>query len=82
MNALQMNAEIYRNLGLIAEDENLLRRAMKYLQKLGGQVKEDPACMTKKEYFAMLDESLAQADKGEVYSFTDKQQMFDWLNSL
>ena len=34
MTAIQMNAEILRNMSIIAEDENLLKRAAKYLRKL------------------------------------------------
>lgn len=29
-----MNAELLRNMSIIAEDENLLKRAAKYLRKL------------------------------------------------
>ena len=41
MTALQLNAEIYRSLGVIAEDETLMTRAAKYLKKLAAK-KEDP----------------------------------------
>ena len=41
MTAIQMNAEILRNMSIIAEDENLLKRAAKYLRKLAAE-KEDP----------------------------------------
>ena len=34
MTAIQMNAEMLRNMSIIAEDENLLKRATKYLRKL------------------------------------------------
>ena len=34
MTAIQMNAELLRNLSIIADDENLLKRAAKYLRKL------------------------------------------------
>ena len=34
MTAVQLNAEILRNMSIIAEDENLLKRAAKYLRKL------------------------------------------------
>ena len=34
MTAVQLNAELLRNMSIIAEDENLLKRAAKYLRKL------------------------------------------------
>ena len=41
MTAIQLNAEILRNMSIIAEDENLLKRAAKYLRKLAAE-KNDP----------------------------------------
>lgn len=34
MTAIQLNAEILRNLSVLAEDENMLKRVAKYLRKL------------------------------------------------
>ena len=60
MTALQLNADIYRNLGIIAEDETMMEKVAKYVRKLAKQFTEDPTCMTKEEYFRRLDE----AEKG------------------
>ena len=43
MTAIQMNAELLRNMSIIAEDENLLKRAAKYLRKLVAEKKEPNA---------------------------------------
>ena len=82
MNALQINAEIYRNLGIIAEDESSLMKAMKYVRKLAEKWQNDPTRMSKEEYFAMLDRSKAQAERGEGRIFTNKEDMHAWLDSL
>ena len=37
MTALQMNAELFRELSIIAEDESLMKKAIKYLKKLTAQ---------------------------------------------
>ena len=37
MTALQMNAELFRELSIIAEDENLMKKAVKYLKKLSAK---------------------------------------------
>lgn len=61
MTAIQMNAEMLRNMSIIAEDEKLLRRAAKYLRKLASE-KEDPTLFTKEEFFARIDK--AKEDSG------------------
>jgi len=37
MTTLQLNAELFRELSVIAEDENLMKKAVKYLKKLTAQ---------------------------------------------
>lgn len=64
MTAIQLNAEIYRAMGVIAEDETLLARAAKYLKKLAAK-KEDPTLMTKEAFFAKLDEAEKQIAEGK-----------------
>lgn len=38
MTALQLNADIYRNMSIIAQDEAMLRRVAKYLRRLVKQM--------------------------------------------
>ena len=52
MTAIQLNAEILRNLGTLAEDESMLKRIAKYLRKLVSEKTADPTEMTKEEFFA------------------------------
>jgi len=82
MNALQLNTDIYRSLGVISEDETMLNRVAKYLRRVAKQMTDDPTCMSKEEYFTMLDRSEEQAKRGEVYRFDDKEKMLNWLNAL
>ena len=56
MTAIQMNAEILRNMSIIAEDEHLLKRVAKYLRKIVAE-KEDPTLFTKEEFFARIDKA-------------------------
>lgn len=65
MTTLQMDADLLRNLGIIAEDESMLEKVAKYVRKLVKQMANDPTRMTKEEYFAMLDEAEAQYARGE-----------------
>ena len=62
MTAIQLNAEILRNMSIIAEDENLMKRAAKYLRKLVSE-KEDSTLFTKEEFFARIDKAKKQSGK-------------------
>ena len=81
MTAIEMNAELLRNMSIIAEDENLLKRAVKYLRKLVAE-KEDPTLMTEEEFFARIDKAEEEIAKGKGITFTNKDDMNAWLNSL
>ena len=84
MTAIQianMNAEILRNLGTLAEDENMLNRVAKYLRKLVKE-KEDPTLMRKEEFFAQLDEAEREIAEGKGITFVNIDDMNAWLNSL
>ena len=82
MTAIQMNAELLRNMSIIAEDENLLKRAAKYLRKLVAEKQADPTLMTKEEFFARIDKAEKEIDEGKGITFTNKDDMNAWLNSL
>jgi len=82
MTALQLNAEMLRNMSIIAEDENLLKRAAKYLRKLVAEKQTDPTLMTKEEFFRRVDEGREQIRRGECVRFSDREEMNKWLNSL
>lgn len=81
MTALQLNAELYRAMGVIADDETLMTKVLRYVKRLAAK-REDPTLMTKEEFFANVDEALAQAKRGEGRSFDNLQEMNAWLNSL
>ena len=81
MTTAQLNAEMLRNMSIIAEDEGLLSRAVKYLRKLVKE-KEDPTLMSKEEFFAKLERAEKQIENGEGHTFTNLEDMNAWLNSL
>ena len=82
MTALQLNAEMLRNMSIIAEDENLLKRAAKYLRKLVAEKEADPTEMTREEFFARVDKAERQIAEGKGITFTNHDDMNKWLNSL
>lgn len=82
MKTMQLNAELLRNMSIIAEDENLLRRAAKYMRKLVAEKQEDPTLLTKEEFFARVDKAEKEIAEGKGVTFTNKDDMNAWLNSL
>lgn len=76
-----MNAEILRNLGTLAEDEKMLNRVAKYLRKLVRE-KEDPTLMSKEEFFSKIDEAKREYEEGKYITFDNTEDMNAWLNSL
>lgn len=82
MTAIQMNAEMLRNMSIIAEDENLLARAAKYLRKLVKEKTTDPTLMSKEEYFAKLDEAERQIERGECYTMLPNETLDAFLRRI
>ena len=78
MTALELNAELYRNLGIIAEDETMFEKVVKYVRNLAKKIQEDPTRMTKEEYFRRLDE----AEKGPTYRMLPNETMDEMLTRL
>ena len=77
MTAIQMNAELLRNMSIIAEDEHLLKRAAKYLRKLVAE-KEDSSLMTEEEFFAKIERAEEQPGK----SFANVEELDKYIRSL
>lgn len=74
MTAMQLNAEIYRTMGIIADDEGLLKQALKYLKKLAAK-KEDETLMTEEEFFARVD----KAKQGKAVAMQPNENLTDFL---
>ena len=82
MTTMQLNAELLRNMSIIAEDENLLRRATKYLRKLVAEKKADPTLLTKEEFFARIDEAREQIKRGEGVEMLPDESLDEFLQRV
>ena len=78
MTTIQLNAEIYRAMGVIAEDEGLLKRALKYLKKLAAQ-KQDETLMTKEEFYAKLERGEEAYRQGKCHSILPDEDLTSFL---
>ena len=60
----------------------MLRRVAKYLRKLVSEKEADPTLLSKEEFFARLDKAEKDIAEGKGTTFTDRDEMNAWLNSL
>lgn len=79
MDALQLNAEFCRNLGIIAEDETMLDKVVKYVRHLAKQMTDDPTLMTKEEFYAKIDRAEQQYARGEYTTQLSGESVEDML---
>ncbi|MBO4810929.1 MAG: hypothetical protein J5552_05110 [Prevotella sp.] len=82
MTMVQLNAELFRNMSIIAEDENLMKRAVKYLRKLAAEKKADPTLFTKEEFFARVDEAREQIKRGEGIEMLPEESLDEFLKRV
>ena len=61
MTQMQLNAELLHNMSIIAEDENLQKRAAKYLRKLVAEKQASSAALTRDEFFSHIEEARKQS---------------------
>jgi len=79
MTAIQLNADILRNLGTLAEDESMLKRVAKYLRKLVSEKQNDSTLLTQKEFFARVDEARDQIRRGEGVEMLPEESLDEFL---
>lgn len=81
MSALQLNAEILRNLSIIADNEALSAKLLKYIKKLVKQ-NSDPTLMTKEEFFAGIEEAEKQIERGEGIVMLPNESLDEFLRRV
>ena len=81
MTTMELNAQIWRDIAKIADDETLMKRLAKYLKRLTAQ-KNDPTLMTKEEFFRRVDEAQAQYDRGEYTEMLPGEDLTTHLRRL
>ena len=78
MTSLQLNAEIYEALSIIAQDESLLKKAARSLKRLASQ-KKDETLMSREEFFATVDNAREQIRVGHCKKMLQHESMDDFL---
>ena len=78
MTAIEMNAEMLRNMSIISEDENLMKRAVKYLRRLVTEKQADPTEFSREEFFARVERARKQPGK----RFANVEELDQYIRSL
>jgi len=81
MNAMELNAQIWRDIAEIADDEALMMRLAKYLKRLAAK-KNDPTEMTKEEFYRHIEEAEAQYARGEYSEMLPGEDLTAHLKRL
>ena len=81
MTAIQLRAELFREMSPLLDSEVAMEKLLKYVRKLAAK-KNDPTLMTKEEFFANVDEALEQAQKGQVHRMEPDESLDDFLKRV
>ena len=77
-----MNAQIWRDMGIIADDEGMMRRVAKYIRKVAKEMTEDKTSMSKEEFYAMLDKREEAYARGEYSEMLPGETLTEHLRRL
>ena len=80
MTTAEMNAEILRNLGVLAQSDEMLSRVAKYLRKLVKEQQEaDATLMSKEDFFEKLDQAEEDYHQGKFTTLQPGESVTDML---
>ncbi len=78
MTTMELNAQIWRNMAEIADNEQLMKQLAKYLKKLVAK-KEDATLMTKEEFYAKLEKGEEEYRQGKCTRLLPGESVSDML---
>lgn len=77
MTAVQLNAQIWHDMSILADSESMMKRVAKYLRKLVAE-KENPTLFTKEEFFARIEKARQQPGK----QFANIEELDQYIRNL
>ena len=78
MTAIQLNAELFRQLSIIAEDESMMTKLLRYAKKLTAK-KEDETLVSKEEFMASLERGEEEYRQGLCVRLQPGESVSDML---
>ena len=77
-----LNAEFFRNMSIIAEDEALTKKLMNYLRKLVASKQEDPTLMSKEELMTKIEKAENDFAEGRIYAMLPGESFSDFRKRI
>ena len=78
MTALELNAELFRAMGEIAEDEGLMKKLLKYAKKLAA-TKKDENLVSEEEFMESLNRGEEEYRQGKCVRLLPNESVSDML---
>lgn len=78
MTAIQLNVELFRQLSIIAEDESMMAKLLRYAKKLTAQ-KKDETLVSKEEFMASLERGEEEYRQGLCVRLQPGESVSDML---
>ena len=82
MTTIELNAELFRTMGEIADDETLMTKLLKYAKKLAASKKADQTLMTEDEFFKRVDEAREEIRQGKGIKMLPNESLDEFLNRI
>ena len=79
MTAMQLSAEVLRNMSIIVEDENLLKRVAKYLRKVVAEKTADPTLVSKEEMYKKIEQGEEEYRQGKTTRLMPNETVTEML---
>jgi len=80
MTAVQLRAELFREMNPLLDSEAALKKLIKYVQKLAAK-KEDPTLMTHTELVERIEEAEKEYREGKTLSFASAEELDRYIRS-
>lgn len=77
-----MSAQMWRDMGTIAENEGMMRRVAKYLRKVVKEMATDSTQMTEEEFVAKLARGEEAYRQGKTHRISSMEELDHFINSL
>ena len=78
MATIDLNAQIWRDMAEIADNESLMKQLAKYLKKLVAK-KQDPTLLSKEEFFAKIERGEEEYKQGKCHSLLPDEDLTTYL---
>ena len=75
MTSMELNQELFRQLAIVASDENLMRKTIKAIKRI---IEQDTTEMTREQFMARVE----QAERGKTLHFDSVEDIDRYVRSL